>query len=160
MSRKLVFPSVLILLLSAPAFAGTEQASLERFTRSMAQVYTACEMCKEVGALNTEAITVPIKNYLSAYYTGDVPYWALPEAAEQIKKRRDCVFMISARLLYYKSARADYAKDHPEVPTPPALWVGMLEGQGTYLTEFPTEDTDVPINHIVTPSVVARGSTH
>lgn len=97
----------------------SKQPPIERFTRSMSQLYVALASCSFVSPHGNVAPISRIKAYLSSLYPDGIPYWALPEIRSQIVDVDLCNFVIYDRMITYRQARLDFTKFYNEYSTPP-----------------------------------------
>ena len=112
----------------APAAKVQAENDIERFTRSIAEVYSISVMCSKIQKFDAEQFAHIVVNYLGQYYPEGVPYWALPEVKDRIKDRRSCTRMISASLSDYREASNLFVENNPEEPTPPVITFASLAG--------------------------------
>jgi hypothetical protein len=121
-------PIVACLMFLAPAHKAAAENDIERFTRSIAEVYRISVMCSKIQKFDAEQFARIVVNYLGQYYPEGVPYWALPEVKERIKDRRSCTRLISATLSDYREASSSFVENNPEEPMPPVITFASLAG--------------------------------
>jgi hypothetical protein len=144
-------------LASAPVkadFDSSPSSPLERFAKSLVNVYVTAEMCKQINSLHTENYIIVIKNYMHSYFQESSPYWVLPVVNKQIESRDYCVYSIEANVTRYTEDSKEYAEHYPESPPPPVLNNYMMVDNRSYLDE--TKNSESAKDHFLTPAIVAK----
>ena len=153
MTRKHLYIAALALLLT-PHSATADTTPLERFTRSMVNVYVAAEMCKNIETLRSENYVIVIRNYLYASFHTKVPYWVLPVVIKRINNRDRCVYVIQQGLASYQENSRLYVEEYPQSPIPPILTSEMMIDNRQYLEA--DSDGATRNTHYLTPTVIVK----
>lgn len=148
----------LTLVASSPTradFSPAEPTTVERFARSMTEMYKIAAMCQDFPDVHAEKYMNEISVYMEGYFQKRAPYWVLPTITTRIKNKEHCVYTMQHKADQYQEDSKNYAEAFPEDPLPPHFSSDTIGKPGTALAGK-AGGVDGNSEHFLTPSVLVK----